>query len=190
MNQPLPYEIAIAEKLDQLSVPDMVDAIWARIEKQLDPEPPGDEGPAEPPVQPTAGPGWNFFAGLSFTGILLYVLFTTYRPEPLQNQIPARKPKPAESLPQQTIITTPASPPDKKPNRPFNSNAAPPAVHRDDKETFLSPAVVDATAETAIPDPDPETATPLKKQDPDTIPKKKRGVRGVDDRDYRIIPKE
>ncbi|HJT74602.1 MAG TPA: hypothetical protein VJ720_11295, partial [Chitinophaga sp.] len=55
MNKRETYEIIIARKLEQLSVPAMEDAIWNRISTQLDiemPENPQPENPQPEPPQP------------------------------------------------------------------------------------------------------------------------------------------
>lgn len=133
MNQPLPYEIAIAEKLEQLSVPDMVDAIWARIEKQLDAELPEDDGPGEPPASPGSGPGWSFLGGSLFTGIIVWVLLNFYHPAPLPEPAPVSTAVPETILPDQPIIHPPESPPKKTNHQSPGIFAAPPTVPSENK---------------------------------------------------------
>jgi hypothetical protein len=191
MNQPLPYEITIAEKLEQLTVPDMVDAIWARIEKQLDAELPEDDGPGEPPASPKSGPGLGFFGGLIFTGIILFVLFknhsTSTLPEPVSN---------AKKLPEihqqsQPIPQQRDDPPEKPQRKPEVITIGPEEV------SLTQPPQPEATAEMVKADSLSATnSTAELEQDlgkkllPDSLPRKKRGVSGINDREYRIVPKE
>ena len=44
MNNKQAYEITITSKLEALPLPDMEDAIWSRIEAQLDIDLPTDDG--------------------------------------------------------------------------------------------------------------------------------------------------
>lgn len=82
MNQPTTYEQLIAAKLQELSAPTKIDAIWARIEQQLDVEMPIDEfGPTD--TGASSHPGF-FFPGSKFLYIFLaaaagiYFLTRTY----------------------------------------------------------------------------------------------------------------
>lgn len=191
MNQPLPYEITIAEKLEQLTVPDMVDAIWARIEKQLDAELPEDDGPGEPPASPKSGPGLGFFGGLIFTGIILFVLFknhsTSTLPEPVSN---------IKTLPEirqhgQPLLEKRDDPPEKPQKKPELNTILPaqvPLTEPPPPEAASEMVKVDSLPATISK---PEVEQELdKKLLPDSLPRKKRGVSGINDRDYRIVPKE
>lgn len=191
MNQPLPYEITIAEKLEQLSVPDMVDAIWARIEKQLDAELPDDEGPGEPPAPPKSGPGLGFFGGLLFSGIILFVLFKSYSPATLPESTPNTSTLPETIIESQPLLPQRDDPPEKSQRKsesittkpaevPLNQTPPPEATSEIAKADSLSAIISSPEAE----------QEPEKKQLPDSLPKKKRGVSGINDRDYRIVPKE
>ena len=56
----LPAGLTITEKQELLTVPDIVDAIWARIESQVDIDMPADYGALNPSPNPPAGTGsWN-----------------------------------------------------------------------------------------------------------------------------------
>ncbi len=110
MNQKAAYEITIAEKLEQLSVPDMVDAIWARIETQLDLDMPTDDGPANPPDNPPSGSGlWNRAGLVLFIAALVSILyFTNKKTNTTNNDIDG-------SSNTNRIITTPGNTNDKPP---------------------------------------------------------------------------
>ena len=74
MNQKATYELTITEKLEQLNAPDMVDAIWARIEAQLDIDLPTDDGPANPPA-PTSGPGKWLNRGFIIAAVAIVLIY-------------------------------------------------------------------------------------------------------------------
>ena len=75
MNQKKAYEQIITGKLEALPLPDLADAIWARIETQLDIDmPEGDGGPGS---GPSSGGGWIGGAGLFvFVAALITIFFT------------------------------------------------------------------------------------------------------------------
>src|SRR5688572_30498533 len=74
MNQKTTYEIIITGKLEHISIPDMSEMIWARIEKELETDPGdgddgGGNGEAPGPVAPAKG---FIFGGI---GIVVAVSF-------------------------------------------------------------------------------------------------------------------
>ncbi|ULQ56717.1 hypothetical protein KJS94_00725 [Flavihumibacter rivuli] len=84
MSQALPYEQLIAEKLEQLPpLPEMADAIWARIEKQLDDEMPTDDTlPDNGPSGPISGSGGLSSLGrlgLLAIGAIILIYWLNYR---------------------------------------------------------------------------------------------------------------
>ena len=58
MNQKKAYEQTIAVKLEAIPLPDMADAIWARIENQLDIDMPTDDGGGNSTPDAPSGFGW------------------------------------------------------------------------------------------------------------------------------------
>src|SRR5215213_10042078 len=60
MNQKTTYEVTITSKLDQLPIPDLREAIWARIEGELDTDMPDDDGGDTPPSSPRGGKAWQY----------------------------------------------------------------------------------------------------------------------------------
>src|SRR5215203_425931 len=81
MNERLTYEQLIGGKLQSLPVPDMADAIWSRIEAQLDIDLPTDDGEDGSSPQPPSGPTiieW----GLSVVVITLVTVFFIFKNEP------------------------------------------------------------------------------------------------------------
>src|SRR5215203_5122305 len=115
MHQKAGYEITITEKLEQLSVPDMVDAIWARIETQLDIDMPPDEGPSEPPATPRSG-GW--IGTIFIAAIVAIIYFTNVKNNNDNNNLPVIPATPA-------IISAPGSENDKPPPSRQNIPLAP-----------------------------------------------------------------
>ncbi|MBL0884509.1 MAG: hypothetical protein IBJ16_14400 [Chitinophagaceae bacterium] len=87
MNQPATYEQLIAAKLQELSAPAKIDAIWARIEQQLDVEMPTDEsGPTD--TGASSHPGF-YFPGSKLLYVMLAAVAGIYfltRPYPIQNE--------------------------------------------------------------------------------------------------------
>ena len=83
MSQATPYEQLIAEKLEQLPpLPEMADAIWLRIEKELDDSPSSDDddfggdpepGPVSPTVPDLSWVGWSF---LLVVGSVILILMS------------------------------------------------------------------------------------------------------------------
>jgi hypothetical protein len=84
MNERLKYEQLIGGKLQGLPVPDMADAIWSRIEAQLDIDLPTDDGGGGSPLTPPSGPtiiGW----GLSVFIIAVVTAFFLFKNKPEKN---------------------------------------------------------------------------------------------------------
>ena len=197
MDQPLPYEQLISAKLQGLSIPDMEDMIWARVKAQLDIDMPtddgdgGDNGP-QSPVAP--GP---IRGGLTVMIIALVAALLFFK----------TKPTTTENNPALPIITQPAA-------QPFNESTGPPAGEPVPAATplipQLTPTPVGSSIDTTSVPPDfaipittaidssknvqPDSLFTLAQPPPvktDTItPKKKgKGVSGLTDDDYRIVPK-
>jgi hypothetical protein len=76
VNTPTPYETIIAQKLEQLPVPDMADSIWASIQLQLDADLPGEDGDNSPSNNPTKGlPGMGKAIYFSiFTAVIIAII--------------------------------------------------------------------------------------------------------------------
>ena len=93
------YEQIITGKLNALPLPDMADAIWSRIEDQLDIDMPEDDGGGNDPAPPSGG-SWPGRAGL-FAFITAFItIFLIYKNN-----------KKTETLPQPGQTTQPAPTP-------------------------------------------------------------------------------
>lgn len=183
-----PYEVTIAEKLQQLPLPDMADAIWARVERQLDIDLPADDGNGGSPSSPS-GSGWIGGAALAlFVAVLFFVI------------LKREKTTPALTLPKQnnTVISTPGTQtvesnkgegnnvpllvtPEVVPNNlPGQVNSPPARI--DSVVGNLPLPQPDSTQTNTVLLPPPQVVTDSVKPSPG------RGVRGISDGDYRIVP--
>jgi hypothetical protein len=185
------YEQTITSKLEALPVPDMADAIWARIEAQLDLDMPEDDGGGN--NNPSSSPRMGWPGKL---GIILFVaaLVTTFFLSGSRKNTVA----PGTTITNKNLVNDTAS--------GSNSGSAlielvqgtgakAPVQTRDasanvldtslNQLTISSPGITD-TIQQYTGDPAPQVQTVA-----DTTPPKPqgRGVRGIRDDDYRIKPK-
>lgn len=192
MNNKTTYELTITDKLQRLPLPDMEDAIWARVKAQLDLDlPTGDDGGGGPDA-PT-GSGWTWGAGLGLF-VAAFVAIFFLRKNDLQR--PASPSTPTPTV--QTTISPSPQPVNEREQAGNPSRGAPfPARMKQSPPgaTFISPPAdsLATAAPTGLPllDSQPATAVVLPPPVPaDTSrPKPKtRGVRGLTDDDYRIVP--
>lgn len=200
MNQKATYEITITEKLEQLTAPDMVNAIWARIEAQLDIDLPTDDGPTNPPAAPTSGPRKWMNRGFIIAAIAVVLIYlfnnrkqtitsndqpniTAPVATPNNNDDPVRNNSPGTNS-TQTPTNNTSAPTTSSNGLPVDSNATAPVTG----PVQLQP---DSTAvqTNAPPVITPPLITPQKNTLPDST-KKGRGVKGITDSDYKIVPKK
>lgn len=195
------YEEIITGKLAALPLPDMADAIWLRIERQLDIDMPTDEGGdvPEPPSPWNGGGGLVFGAGLLTVIGAMLIAFFYFKPNKQQaiNDITVNNQNPIlqSSTPEEIVIATPAkqnATPQKanKPtaaNEPWESFPDEPVAKTDDIVAAPDSAKTTADNSMAMVTSTQTLLQPEIKQD--TIQKKKRGLQNVDDKDYRIVPK-
>ena len=192
MNNKMAYEQIIASKLEALPLPDMADAIWARVEAQLDLDMPTGEPGGDAPNFPTGG----FFIG--GIGIIVLAFLLTYFSTTNNNQNSA---SPTNNHP----ITAPQSIESKstKPPEPNGANSTPATNTANAVITSFTAPTTDsgallpqpfvAAADSALAAPPLLTATPAvvtPKADTLRAGKKQRGVQGISDDDYRIVPKK
>jgi hypothetical protein len=200
MNQKATYELTITEKLEQLTAPDMVDAIWARIEAQLDMDLPTDEGPTDPPAAPKSGPTKWINRGfiIAAVAIVLIYLFNNRKQTITSNDQPT--------------ITAPVTTPNDndnpvRNNSPGTNNTIAPVNDSTVPANASTGLTIDSNAIAPVTGPQPlqpDTAavktntapvftpplvTPQKNNAPDST-KKGRGVKGITDADYKIVPKK
>lgn len=192
MNQKATYEITITEKLEQLTVPDMVDAIWSRIETQLDIDLPSDEGPSSTPSNPVMG-GGKWIAPVLIIAVSAFfatLLFTNKKnPDPGRQDV---NESPGIIVPDNTNTSNSTAPPNTiifpgvKRQRDSFANLASLSDSTIGNAGIQLPAP-DSTQVTII-DNNPVFNAPLVNNPPDSNKKKGRGVKGITDDDYRVVP--
>ena len=196
MNQKTTYEITIAGKLEQIAIPDMSEMIWARIETELDADP-GDVDPGNgndggsAPVAPSKG---FILGGL---GIVVAVAFlinfsnnkkretitpaTTRQVEaPVREQ--GRQQPPGNDT--ATIRQIPRQVDPETLNDVVDDAqpglVSPPATVPDSVASS-APVGIDTTA---IADSVRQLSSVK-----DSVPGKRRGVKGISKDDFKIVPK-
>lgn len=182
MNHPTTYEQLIAQKLQEMDVPDQANAIWATIEQQLSIEMPTDSGSGG-----TNHSNWWIGGGslLTFTVAVITYLFITKqnfesernlkdKPAPVQYHQPARNNKDTlnHTMPPIEIRKH-------KPVVVSETNERKETEQSSTKETVTISPAQKAVEAPAVPAPQPDTIATKKKS---------RGVKGISDADYRLVP--
>ena len=190
MNKKLSYELLISDKLEALPIPDLADSIWSRIEARLDLDLPADGGD-DIPDAPLAPSGIWKGTGISILAIIIiFLLLRTTEKQENNSPLPV--------INEPAIIASPA----RGPSQPIPEKSLP--VNNPSVNTPLfspAPAPADDSVFTAadefIPEKDSLSAPPLPRIFPtvlpvaiqkDSLPKKPRGVQGINPEDYRIEP--
>lgn len=190
MNTTTPYEKLIAEKLEQVPVPDMADSIWASIEMQLDvaPDAPDNTSTPEKAIK-HKGKGWYGAAGAATVAVAVSLWWFSHKEQPLQKITPVQ---PAPT------IRIPVTVPDSTSDKPAETKPAVPLIRPKDTVSIIDilPALpdFDSTAQQTLPAAKPDSQA-LKYHHvlppvPDAVttppPKKSRGVKGITEDDYRL----
>ncbi len=201
MNQLTTYEQLMADKLQQLPVPDMADAIWASIQQRLDVEMPEDPSGSSYGGNHSL-PGFQFPGRIvlyCFLAALVSVVFYLSRPRQASEDLPISS---SDSITPATVVVDDQKepvPPERQPETIFKERADLPVdMFTEDKpaekERPVSENPITETRSTEIPVKQEtasisETILPKKITSPlDSIPKKSRGVKGISSNDYRIAP--
>jgi hypothetical protein len=195
MNQKTTYEVTITSKLDQLPIPDLRETIWARIEGELDADMPTDDGGDIPPAAPRGGKVLHFALPAFVVFIVTLFLINTKNKTPQStnhpNQTPSTQPlttAPAASPPpvDTTTLTSQQRAPVVDPGTNSAVSIAPTIMDSASPPiTDLIPPAIDYTDQQAPP---LTQGSPPQPQKTDSVAKKKRGVSGITDNDYRITP--
>jgi hypothetical protein len=180
MNNKETYEIIIAQKLEQLPVPAMEDAIWNRISAQLD-----IEMPETPAQQPSPSPN-NTFLNIAtlfvlITAIATY-LFVQKQPAAPQPVIPTPVQVRDSIRPSETIPLQPSPPKTPTPKTIITTPDTVTDINVIPVVPVISDSLTIAPPETVVTPP--AIITPV-----DTVRKKPAGVKGLRDEDYKIAPK-
>ncbi|HSC52041.1 MAG TPA: hypothetical protein VLC98_00355 [Phnomibacter sp.] len=200
MNQPTTYEITIAQKLEHITVPDMRDMIWDRIEAALDADDgtdPGDNGGVPTPSVPPAGiitggvllliiAGWWFFSNQTSP--------PQQPPFPLQQQTEKTTAPPLPTVSPGTRPIDPALPAQQLPAAAPATTVPQQAIADSSNSIAATPLnkTFNDTAPAIAPPPvvnlQPVVQKDVKK---DSVPPvKRRGVQGLTPNDYRVVPKK
>mgnify|MGYP003472309628 CR=1 FL=1 len=108
MNKLSPYEQLIADKIQQLPVPDMSHSIWSQVEQALDAGAGTDPGPSQNPGA-SSYPGnahYFYIAGCVIIGIIIAVLWGTKRSKKTPKlQPPAIEQKQTENVQPKLVLS-------------------------------------------------------------------------------------
>lgn len=186
MSNPTTYEILIAEKLQELAVPDQATAIWEKIEQHLNIEMPIGSSPGG------AGGGYfNWWMGGTglfslLVGLTAYLIVTNQKIDKgrsIHSTPVLIKPG---ILPSVSHEAANINWPGLKSTKVLQS-ADPQSVQIDQKVSSQA-AAADSLAYIPVEEAlEPITITPSI-IDTAIVKKKPRGVRGISDADYRIVP--
>lgn len=194
MNEKMAYEQIIAGKLGAIPLPDMADAIWARIEKELDLDMPEDPTPngGSTPRFPTGG---TMIGGLSALFVVVFIAFFLTQKKSTPSNIINSQPAATTAQPQKEIETFPQK----------GSGGKEPLIDRSLPSTGPAslPLALDSNTLTLQPVQTPVDSAvinqpiaitplpaPVKTDTVQTTTKKGRGVSGITADDYRIVPKK
>jgi hypothetical protein len=196
VNTPTPYEIIIAQKLEQLPVPDMADSIWASIQLQLDADLPGEDGDNSPSNNPTKGlPGMGKVIYFSIFTAIIIAIILIYK---------ANKNKPDKKnnlpLPAKTEIIAPVADSSPLINIPAEKINNPALKKFDKKDSTATPFVpgnrinFDSLIRQDAPLNNTDSGAVLKNKpllpavDAPPLPPiiKPKGVKGITNDDYKI----
>lgn len=193
MNKKTTSEITITGKLQQLPLPDMEDAIWARIKTQLDLDMPTDDDGGDTPDKPW-GAGWLWGTGTAlFVAALVTTFFLTKKPSTALQSSPLNK--------FETITPTIETDPQKSAARSslIRNKTSPRAVATGNtsgiQDSIMAPLTNTISAQPIVTPPPADStwqttfvALPPLVVDSILLKKKKRGITGITDNDYRITP--
>ena len=195
MDERLRYEQLIGGKLQSLPVPDMQDAIWARIKTQLDLDIPTDDGDGGSSPQSPSGPkiiGW----GLSVVIIALITTFFLLKNKPARNNS-----APPSTIEQSISPNTQSNSPPIQRDNTINKTSAPVSEGADDilnnagNDSLVQqdpvttiPFAADSTSAN-LPPPLVTIPSPQAADTTAMVKKKGRGMTGLNDSSYRIVPK-
>lgn len=201
MNRKTTYELKITDKLQELPLPDLEDAIWARIERTLDTDMPTDDGGGDSgPDTPFGGGGatgvGSFVFSLFFVAaVTAFIIYKTAKPStegPAPDNTPAFELRAPSNTNEQPPPGSTALPPN---NTPVRTTAPGPAAGDSALGTPLvtipPPVAADTTAGTnpIVVVQQPPVSTITTPTDTTGGKKKTRGA-VVNPDDYRIVPKK
>src|SRR5215218_384107 len=190
MSQKKAYEQTITGKLEALSLPDAADTIWARIEFQLDIDMPtgdgGDNGLASPSGGSWIGRGGLFIFVLGF--VTIFLVSNNNKKQSITKTNPVEtKTSPgtnnlnATNNERHNLTRLPI-----QPKRTSSSVKA--AINKVDDTPSAIPITIEPAAGDILPQDAVIKPPPLLVVDSAQQKRKKKGVSGITDNDYRIVP--
>lgn len=196
MNNNFTYEQLIAQKLEQLDVPDMADAIWSRIKTELDSDMPEDDNngnnnpsPVSPKSPVSLNQGFGWLAFIVCIAVMMSVNKQSKKEKSEQSTLPLPvKEQPVTPLNNNVLKDVKTGMPKERPGK------LPVVIPDKNQASTFRP--VEPTVN-ALPGKDSLQTMPSMQLPPglnhtplikDTGPQKKKGVRGITDDDYRIVP--
>ena len=187
------YELTLTSKLEALPLPNLEDAIWGRIEAQLDIDMPSDDGDggSTPTPGSPSGSWWLKGTGLFILAVAIISFFTLTKSKnenapasssgkiiPSNPDSIAREKPPPDPISRQTPTRTPPS--------ITSDNSKDPVIQLDSNTSITSiPPPIAKDSQQVVNSP-PVSFTPIR--DSGNTKKKTRGVKGITDADYRIVP--
>jgi hypothetical protein len=202
VNQLLPYEQVIADKLNHTAIPDMANEIWAVIETELGPDSPtnhesGDNSPASSPSGITRI-SWLKFLIVAIVTVAVFLLVKKRNTNNYKQKNTPAVPAIENNMNKDSVVTD-----------SFSQNPAIPA-NKEINRIPIKPMIIDSTAEPILlsdppllnnqadsivkppqviilPTDNPITVKPDEKL---KVPEKKgKGAKGIKDSDYKIVSK-
>ena len=188
------YEITITSKLEALPLPNLEDAIWSRIETQLDIDLPTDDGGGNTPA-PKSPINFGWFGGVGLFCITA-VLFSLFMLTQSKNREQSKSTSSQEVTTGQVDSISDERPPPTAP-RGKSSNVVSPNITSNDSNNIVPPIDSNVTTNQAVLS-QPKDSSQVQLAPPVAIvpqkdsmpPKRSRGVKGITDSDYRIVPKK
>ncbi len=196
MNPLQAYELTIKGKLEAIPLPDMEDAIWARISARLDTDMPTDDDNGGGPASGIPPRTWIGGGALL---VFLISLISIFYNRSSKEDSPSLIPSTSNENPAVTIESNDVSPP----GNAAEQNVVRPQVIQEDQSTEVAipqslplPTAPDiglrdsAAEDFAAPIISPPVNPPPLAKDSVVPGKKPRGVKGITDNDYKIVPKK
>lgn len=193
------YETIIADKLEHIAVPDMADAIWVRIKNQLDIDmPPGDDPSPTPGSNPPPSKPSRYISPVIVTAVILCLFYFSNKNKQQPHIPPVATPSNSIqiSIPQPDHPSSPRAKPQPQ-RKPVVSqqDSLPPGslIPSQDNTTSVLPVMPHADSIITLPPAEKSTLinAPFLIPASDSVPvKKPKGVRGISDKDYKIVPRQ
>lgn len=181
------YEHIITGKLEALPLPDMAEAIWARIETRLDMDMPADDGGGDEPDVPAGGGGWGRMGLFVFITAFVTAFLIYQNNKKTPAYIPSQIVQPAQPpLFKGDSSHISKQPANIRPALTQNPVVVPLTNKAPDSSSALLAPTIPAGSDSAQPTSMQLPSLPVA----DTVLQKQktRGVTGITDNDYRIVP--